>query len=130
MVADPYSDSLGIEVLEAGTGRARAAMTAGVEHTNFLGIVHGGAVFSLADAALAAASNSFDHTAVATTVTVHLLRACRPGDRLVAEAVEEHRSRRLGLYRITVRRHVGAEAEGSGELVAMADGQVAIVGEP
>ncbi len=120
---DPFCGSLGIEATELGPGHARAELVAGPEHTNFLGIVHGGAVFSLADAALAAASNSHDHQAVASTVTIHLLRGCRPGDRLVAEATEEHRSRRLGLYRIEVRREPG------GELVALAEGQVAVVGE-
>jgi uncharacterized protein (TIGR00369 family) len=75
---DPYGQLLGVEVVEVGDGSASAELTAGERHTNFLGLVHGGAVFSLADAALAAASNSGDRTAVATVVTIHLLRACRP----------------------------------------------------
>jgi acyl-CoA thioesterase len=122
---DRYGELLGIEVVEAGEGRARATLTAGERHANFLGLVHGGAVFSLADAALAAASNSeTGTTAVATVVTIHLLRACRPGDDLVAEAEREHRGGRLALYRITVLRLPERE------LVAVAEGQVAIVGEP
>ncbi len=122
---DQYGELLGIEVVEAGEGRATATLTVGERHANFLGLVHGGAVFSLADAALAAASNSEAvTTAVATVVTIHLLRACRPGDDLVAEAEREHRGGRLALYRITVLRLPERE------LVAVAEGQVAIVGEP
>ena len=118
---DRYGELLGIEVVEVGEGRARVALTAGERHANFLGLVHGGAVFSLADAALAAASNSeADRTAVATVVTIHLLRGCRPGDRLLAEAEPEHRGGRLGLYRITVVRLPERE------LVAVAVGQVSI----
>jgi acyl-CoA thioesterase len=119
---DPFGTLLGMEPAEVADGRARVLLTAGERHTNFLGMVHGGTVFGLADAALAAASNSHEPTAVATVVTIHLLRSCRPGDRLAAEAVEVHRGRRLGLYRITVVRLPGDE------LVAVAEGQVAILG--
>lgn len=78
-------------------------------------------MFSLADAALAAASNSGEETAVASVVTIHLLRACHPGDRLLAAADQEHRGGRLGLYRITVVRLPDQE------LVAVAEGQVTIL---
>lgn len=119
---DRYGELLGIEVVEVGEGRASVALTAGERHANFLGLVHGGAVFSLADAALAAAANSeAERTAVATVVTIHLLRGCRPGDRLLAEAEREHRGGRLALYRITVVRLPERE------LVAVAEGQVAVV---
>jgi acyl-coenzyme A thioesterase PaaI-like protein len=54
-------------------------------------------------------------------VSIHLLRACRPGDRLLATAEREHLGGRLGLYRITVVRLPDRE------LVAVAEGQVVIV---
>ncbi len=109
-----------MQVVEVGDGTAKVELTAGEQHTNFLGVVHGGAVSSVADAALAAA-NSGDETAVASVVTIHLLRACRPGDRLLATADREHRGRRFGLYRIAVVRLPDRE------LVAVAEGQVAVV---
>jgi acyl-CoA thioesterase len=118
---DAFARLLGMELLEVADGRARVALTAGPQHGNFLGLVHGGAVFSLADAAHAAASNSQGDTAVATVVTIHLLQASHAGDRLLAEAAQEHRTGRLALYRITV---VRLPAE---DLVAVAEGQVAIV---
>ena len=118
---DAFARLLGMELLEVADGRARVALTVGPQHGNFLGLVHGGAVFSLADAALAAASNSQGDTAVATVVTIHLLQASHAGDRLLAEAAQEHRTGRLALYRITV---VRLPAE---DLVAVAEGQVAIV---
>ncbi|MFQ6090313.1 MAG: hotdog fold thioesterase, partial [Candidatus Bipolaricaulia bacterium] len=61
---DPFARSLGIELLELGPGYGRAAMTVREEMLNFQGIPHGGAIFSLADAAFAAASNSHGRTAV------------------------------------------------------------------
>jgi acyl-CoA thioesterase len=127
--ADAFGQLLGMELVEVDDGRALVTLQAGERHTNFLGLVHGGAVFSLADAALAAASNSDPdqsgrrNTAVASVVTIHLLRACHPGDRLLAQAVPEHRGGRLGLYRITVVRLPDQE------LVAVAEGQVVISGQ-
>jgi acyl-CoA thioesterase len=120
--ADRFGQLLGMELVEVGDGSATVALTAREEHTNFLGLVHGGAVFSLADAALAAATNSGGETAVASVVTIHLLRGCHPGDRLLAEAEREHAGGRLGLYRIAVFRLPDRE------LVAIAQGQVTIVG--
>jgi acyl-CoA thioesterase len=119
---DRFGQLLGMDLVEVTDGGAKVELVAGEQHTNFLGLVHGGAVFSLADAALAAASNSGEGTAVATVVTIHLLRTCRPGDRLLAEATPEHRGGRFALYRITVVRLPDRE------LVAVAQGQVAIVG--
>jgi acyl-CoA thioesterase len=75
------------------------------ELCNDLGKVHGGAIFTLADAALAAASNSRPgELAVAITGTIHFLRSAGPGELLRAEAVEERRGGRLGSYRIVVSR--------------------------
>jgi hypothetical protein len=35
-----------MEVVELGDGRAMVELTAGEQHTNFLGVVHDGALFS------------------------------------------------------------------------------------
>jgi acyl-CoA thioesterase len=74
---------------------------------NFHGIPHGGAVFSLADAAFAAAGNSHGQTAVALSMTINYLAATTPGTRLVAEAQELRKGHRSGFYQITVRTEGG-----------------------
>ncbi|MCS7173769.1 MAG: hotdog fold thioesterase [Armatimonadetes bacterium] len=99
---DPFGRLLGVEVEEVRPGYARVALELRPEHRNFHGVVHGGVIFSLADCAFAAASNAHNEQAVAISATIHFLRAPTPG-RLQAECVEEHRSRSLGSYRITVR---------------------------
>jgi acyl-CoA thioesterase len=74
---------------------------------NFHGIPHGGAVFSLADAAFAAASNSHGQTALALSMTISYLAAAAAGTRLVAEAQELRRGHRAGFYQITVKTEGG-----------------------
>ncbi|WP_051276177.1 hydroxyphenylacetyl-CoA thioesterase PaaI [Desulfovirgula thermocuniculi] len=100
--ADPFAAFLGIELVEVGPGFARARMAVTAEMVNAHGTTHGGAIFSLADAAFAAASNSHGVPAVALDMHISYLRKSAPGDVLVATAREENLTRRTGLYRIVV----------------------------
>ncbi|MHC5173758.1 MAG: PaaI family thioesterase, partial [Planctomycetota bacterium] len=67
---DAFAEHNGIELVEIGPGMARAVMTVGNEHFNGVGIVHGAAIFSLADFAFAAASNSHGVVAVAINANI------------------------------------------------------------
>ncbi|HEY2188769.1 MAG TPA: hotdog fold thioesterase, partial [Caldimonas sp.] len=93
---------LGIAVRAGGAGRAEVEMTVDARHLNFNGACHGGTIFALADSAFGLASNS--HGPVAAGIDAHITyqAAVAAGDRLVARAVEVHRNRRIGVYRIDV----------------------------
>lgn len=108
---DPFARWMGIELQELRPGYSRVAMTLGPQMLNFHGIPHGGAIFTLADAAFAAAGNSHGQRAVALSMTINYVAATSPGVRLVAEAEELRKGNRSGFYQITVRTE-------SGELVA------------
>jgi len=99
---DPFANLLGIELIELRKGYSKAAMTLRDNLLNFHGIAHGGAVFSLADFAFSAASNSHGQAAVALNMEINYRRAVEAGTRLVAEAKEESLGKRTGLYYITV----------------------------
>ena len=85
-----------------GPGYSRLAMILQPHMVNFHGIPHGGAIFTLADAAFAAAGNSYGQVAVALSMTINYRTAVAIGTRLLAEATEESLGGRTGLYRITV----------------------------
>lgn len=99
---DAYSKSMGMEALEIGPGRAAVAMDFTDRMLNGFGIGHGGATFSLADTVLSFAANSHGRLAVALDVTISYSAKARPGDRLIARAVERSLTRRTGVYDITV----------------------------
>lgn len=99
---DPFARFLGIELLELRERYSKVALTVGEHMLNFHGIPHGGAIFSLADVAFAAASNSYGQMAVALNVSINFLAAVPVGTRLYAEATEENLSRRTALYRLAV----------------------------
>lgn len=99
---DLYARSLGIELLELNPGYAKVGMRVKENMSNFHGITHGGAVFTLADSAFALASNSHGVSAVALTVSMDYLAMTVPGDYLIAIAEEVQRSRKISNYNIQV----------------------------
>jgi len=104
---DPFAKWMGIELQELRPGYSRVVMTLAPYMVNFHGIPHGGAIFSLADAAFAAAGNSHGQKAVALSMTINYLAATTPGARLVAEAEELRKGNRSGFYQITVKTESG-----------------------
>lgn len=93
---------LGLEVRQVGQGTAHLVATIQPEHVNFQGFVHGGFVYSLADAAFALASNSYGVIAVALSTSMQHFRPAKPGDALEAIATEENLGRRTATYRVEV----------------------------
>ncbi|HEV8234764.1 MAG TPA: hotdog fold thioesterase, partial [Gemmatimonadaceae bacterium] len=58
MAADAFSRWLGIKILAVGLRQATVSMRVRDEMVNGFGVSHGGIVYSLADSALAFASNT------------------------------------------------------------------------
>jgi acyl-CoA thioesterase len=100
LAADPLAAHLGIELTDVRPGYARATMTVGPQLLNSVGTAHGGATMALLDVVHSAVSNSHGTVAVAQDFHTEFLSAGRPGDQLVAEGVEVHRSSRTAVYRI------------------------------
>jgi acyl-CoA thioesterase len=105
--ADAYAQSLGIELLEVTDDEITISMQILGDHLNFLGVGHGGVVFSLADCAFSLASNAAGDRAVAIDTHLVLTAGCKAGDRLLATVVEANRGRTLGTYRVDVTRDDG-----------------------
>ncbi len=100
---DPFSLWLGIERLEDAPGHSVLRMTVRKEMTNGFGIAHGGITYSLADSALAFASNSHGRMAVSVETSISHTAPVREGDVLKAVAQEEHLSNKIGNYRIVIK---------------------------
>jgi acyl-CoA thioesterase len=107
LAADPLAAHLGIALEQVRPGYARAAMTIGPHLLNTVGTAHGGATMALLDVVHAAVSNSHGTVAVAQDVHTEFLAPGAPGDRLVAEGVELHRTSRTAVYRIEARAQDG-----------------------
>jgi acyl-CoA thioesterase len=107
LAADAYARSLDVELVSVTHEEIVVGLVVGKSHTNFLGVGHGGMVFSLADCAFSLASNNAGDRAVAIDTHLVLTAATRPGDRLTASVSETSRGRTLGTYRVDVTRDDG-----------------------
>ena len=98
---DKYAELTGIKLLEVSEGRARAMLEINESHLNGFGTVHGGAIFTLADFAFGAASNSHGTAAVAINSSISFFKAVSDGI-LYAEAKEISFHYKLASYVIDV----------------------------
>jgi acyl-CoA thioesterase len=117
---DVASRGLGMELLDAGSGRATVRMTVRDSMVNGHALAHGGYLFLLADTAFACACNTHGPVTVAAGADISFLAPVREGDVLVATAVERTRSGRSGIYDVTVSR--------GGEVVAEFRGRSRTIG--
>ncbi len=104
---DAFSQWLGIERLEVAPGRCVLRMTIRQEMTNGFAIAHGGITYSLADSALAFASNGHGRRAVSVETSISHTVALRTGDVITATAEEVSLSDKIGVYYITITRQDG-----------------------
>jgi acyl-CoA thioesterase len=100
---DLFPQKLGIKLEKIRAGYALVSMEVKPDMHNFNGVTHGGALFTLGDTAFGLASNTRG-TALAMHISVNYVKATVSGDRLTAEAEEEHLTNSTGVYRITVSR--------------------------
>jgi acyl-CoA thioesterase len=98
---DRFAEYLGIELLEIAPGRARAKLEIDERHLNGVGIVHGGAMFALADLAFAVASNSHGQIALGINVSMAYHKGVSSGV-LYAEAEEIALNPKLATYQIRI----------------------------
>lgn len=116
MGKDLFSQWLGIERLGEGEGYCKLKMVVRPEMCNGFEITHGGITYSLADSALAFASNSHGRQAVSIETSISHIKPLKAGDVLIATAEEKTCSNRIGIYEVRV--------EKGDELVALFKGTV------
>jgi acyl-CoA thioesterase len=104
---DAFSAWLGLEVVELRPGACTVRMSVRAEMVNGFGVCHGGIAFSLADSALAFASNTHGTVTVSIENSITYPAPVRVGDTLTATAVEEAASSRLAFYRVAVQNQDG-----------------------
>lgn len=113
---DRFAVHSGAELTDVSPGRATARMEIRDHHLNAAGVVHGGAIFTLADFASAMASNSHGPLAVAINASISFLKAAR-GGALIADARQVSINAKLASYTVDV-------TDDEGDLVATFQGMV------
>ena len=99
---DAFSKWLGIERLSVAPGICELRMTVRSEMMNGFAIAHGGITYSLADTALAFASNAHGLKCYSVETSISHVKMVEEGDLLTTVVEEKSLSKRIGVYHITV----------------------------
>jgi acyl-CoA thioesterase len=114
---DPFSQWLGIEILNVKEGSCELQMQLRQEMLNGFQIAHGGIAYSFADTALAFASNTYGKQCFSIDTSINHFEMLKKGDLIRAKATEESLKNKFGFYRVEIKRET--------ELVALFKGTVA-----
>jgi len=100
----PFSDILGIEVLEIGEGVVRLRMPFSKKLTQPFGMLHGGAIVSLADSAVAKALATMinpDQKISAIEIKCNFLSPVEEGE-IIAEGKIIHKGNRISVGEVNI----------------------------
>jgi acyl-CoA thioesterase len=102
LAKDSFSKWLGIEVLEIKEGYCKLKMEVREDMLNGFGVIHGGVTYSLADSALAFASNSTNIVSLTLNTTMNYPASAFLGDVLYAEASKNYLTTKTGVFDVKV----------------------------
>ena len=100
------TDACGCRVVEAQRGHAVCEFDIAPVHLNAQGNVMGGAIFTLADFALAIACNLGENPTVSVANEMRFMSGAK-GKKLIATAEADKSGRSLGFYTVEVRDELG-----------------------
>ena len=101
-VKDAFSKWLGIEIIEISKGYSQLKMTVTEKMLNGFKIAHGGITYSLADSALAFASNAYGNKCISIETSISHTDSVNLGDILIATTEELSLTNKTGLYLVTI----------------------------
>lgn len=99
---DFFSRWLGIVVLESGKGQCKLSLQIRKEMLNGFGIAHGGITYSMADSALAFASNYNGIKSLSIETSIAHLVSIKKNDEIIAIATCEAETEKLGHYKVVI----------------------------
>ena len=99
---DAFSQWLGIEIIDVSEGFCQLKMIVRKEMMNGFQIAHGGIAYSLADSALAFASNSHGRKSLSVETSISHTVSVKEGDVLTVTTKELSLSDKIGVYLISI----------------------------
>jgi len=104
---DRFAKKNEMQIDEVAEGYAKTSMVVKDFHLNGANVVHGGAIFTLADFAFAIASNSHGRIALSINSSISFISSAKEGEKLIAIAKEVDLSHKLGTYNVEVKNESG-----------------------
>lgn len=115
MQYDVYAKSLGITIDNIGEDSITMSFVVAKEHLNAANLVHGGALFTLADFSMGTLANMKGVVSLTLQSDIRFLFSAGLGEKITATATEVYVRKSMSHYRSEIR-------NSSGELIALAEG--------
>ena len=109
---DRFASGNDMEIIDIAPGYAKSHMRVAEKHCNAVGFCQGGAIFTLADIAFAAAVNSHGTVTVAASSNITFTRSAQLGQDIYAEAIEVVNHYKLPYVEVKI-------TDADGNLIAM-----------
>ncbi|HEY8910979.1 MAG TPA: PaaI family thioesterase [Desulfosporosinus sp.] len=98
---DRFASFIGLELVKMEPGYAVVRMDILEKHLNGVNMIQGGAIFTLADFAFAAAANASGQVTVGLNANIAYFKASK-GKTLIAEAKEVSASQKIAHYNVDI----------------------------
>lgn len=118
---DRVARVMGMSIDAVDDGSASVSMTVTDDMVNGLGVCHGGIIFTLADTAMAHASNAADEQSFSTTASIDWIAPGRVGHRLTATSTRVSQRGRNSIHDVVV-------VDDEGTTIAILRGRTLTVG--
>jgi acyl-CoA thioesterase len=99
---DPFSQWLGIEIIQVKKGYCRLGLNIRREMLNSMQKAHGGIAYALADTAFGFAANTHGRFAVSIETSINHIEALHEGDYVVAETQLDIAKNKLGFSTVNL----------------------------
>lgn len=99
---DPFSQWLGIEILEVKLGYCKLGMRIRNDMLNSMQKAHGGITYALADTAFGFASNTHGRFSVSIETSINHVEALGEGDYIIAETQLDINKNKLGFNYVNI----------------------------
>ena len=103
---DKYAELTGIKIVDVKKGYCKAEMEVLPKHLNAAGVIQGGALFTLADFAVAVAANTRGQLALSIQAAISFIKGISKG-KVYAVATEVSEPKKLGNYEVIITDHDG-----------------------
>lgn len=118
---DKVAHGMNMTIDAVADGSATVSMIVADEMCNGLGVCHGGLLFTLADTAMAHASNAADQRAFSTTAQIDWINSALVGQRLTASSTRVSQRGKSSIHDIVITNDLD-------ETIALVRGQTLTVG--
>ena len=104
---NPFTREMGVKIIEIREGYAKLKLGVKKSHTNALGVVHGGCLFTLADSVCGVAASSYGGQSVTVNASINYLSPTFRVRELTGEAEVIKHGQRISVFQAEIKDESG-----------------------